>query len=238
MNRNRKWKSFQKLTEKCYENMIGAEEDSSCWQKGFELLKELVLEERKTDPQFASELELLDDVTDYRFDIEGWLEDCLDEMDMREEHAVLLRMCDDLLELFTWPEYTGSDLKFQKASALSSLGKIQEAAKFCDKWIKKEPENIVAATAGVYAYMKNGEQKKARDLIEKFIPDGMICCDDNDIMFTAASVFYEKTGDTKKQEQMEAALEAYDQELEAYFSEYNEMDEDDDVLWDEEDLPF
>ena len=235
---NRKWKSFQKLTEKCYENMIRAKEDSSCWQNGFKLLKELVLEERKTDPQFASELELLDDVTDYRFDIEGWLEDCLDEMDMKEEHAVLLRMCDDLLELFTWPEYTGSDLKFQKASALSSLGKIQEAAEFCDKWIKKEPENIVAATAGVYAYMKIGEQKKARDLIEKFIPDGMICCDDNDIMFTAASVFYEKTGDTKKQEQMEAALEAYDQELEAYFSEYNEMDEDDDVLWDEEDLPF
>ena len=24
---NKKWKSFQKLTEKCYENMIGAEED-------------------------------------------------------------------------------------------------------------------------------------------------------------------------------------------------------------------
>lgn len=27
-------------------------------------------------------------------------------------------------------------------------------------------------------------------------------------------------------------------ELEAYFSEYADMDEDDDVLWDEEDLPF
>ena len=66
----------------------------------------------------------------------------------------------------------------------------------------------------------------------------MICCDDNDIMFTAASRFYEKTGDTKKQEQMEEALEAYEQELEAYFSEYDDMDEDDDVLWDEEDLPF
>ncbi len=44
---NKKWKSFQKLTEKCYENMIGAEEDDSCWQNGFELLKALVLEEKK-----------------------------------------------------------------------------------------------------------------------------------------------------------------------------------------------
>ena len=47
--------------------------------------------------RFAPELELLDDATDYRFDIEGWLEDCLDEMDIREDHEVLLRMCDDLL---------------------------------------------------------------------------------------------------------------------------------------------
>ena len=235
---NKKWKSFQKLTEKCYENMIGAEEDDSCWQNGFELLKEIILEERKSDPQFAPELELLEETTDYRFDIEGWLEDCLDEMDMREEYAMLLSMCDDLLELFIWPEYTGSDLKFQKVSALSSLGKVQEAAKFCDKWIEKEPENVVAATAGVYAYMKSAERNKARDLIEKFIPDGMICCDDNDIIFTAASRFYEQTGETEKQAQMEEALEAYDQALEAYFSEYTDMDDDDDLSWDEEDLPF
>lgn len=235
---NKKWKSFQKLTEKCYENIIGAEEDASCWQNGFELLKEIILEERKSDPQFAPELELLDDATDYRFDIEGWLEDCLDEMEMREDHAVLLRMCDDLLELFAWTEYTGSDLKFRKVSALIFLEKVQKAVEFCDKWIKKEPENIVAATAEVYAYMKNGEQNKARDLIEKFIPDGMICCDDNNIMFIAASRFYEQTGETEKQAKMEEALEAYDQALEAYFSECANMDDDDDIFEDEEELPF
>lgn len=66
----------------------------------------------------------------------------------------------------------------------------------------------------------------------------MICCDDNDIMFTAASRFYEQTGDTKKHAQMEDALEAYDQALEAYFSEYADMDDDDDILWDDEELPF
>ena len=42
----------------------------------------------------------------------------------------------------------------------------------------------------------------------------MICCDDNDIMFTAASRFYEKTGDAEKHKQMEKALEGYDQTLE------------------------
>mgnify|MGYP004697506095 CR=1 FL=1 len=37
---------------------------------------------------------------------------------------------------------------------------------------------------------------------------------------------------------MEDALEAYDQALEAYFSEYADMDDDDDILWDDEELPF
>ena len=232
---NKKWKSFQKLTEKCYENMIGAEEDVSCWQNGFELLKELVLEERKRDPQFAPELELLDDATDYRFDIEGWLEDCLDEMDMREDHAALLRMCDDLLKLFTWSEYTGSDLKFRKVGALNALGKVQKAAEFCDKWIEKEPENIVAATASVYALTQEKEYEKAQQIINQFIPNPDECGDENDIMFTAASKFYEATGNKKAKKQIDKAMEAYDKYLETYFSEASE--EEMEEFWDE-DLPF
>lgn len=44
---NNPWKKFSKLTEKCYMNMCGAVKDTSCWEQAFELLKEIVLEERK-----------------------------------------------------------------------------------------------------------------------------------------------------------------------------------------------
>ena len=77
--------------------MAGFEKDSSCWFQAFELLKELIIEERSNHPDFAPELELLDEATDYRYDICGWLEDCLDEIDMQEEQELLLKMCDDLL---------------------------------------------------------------------------------------------------------------------------------------------
>ena len=30
---NKKWKTFNKLTEKCYNNMIGAEADGNCWRQ-------------------------------------------------------------------------------------------------------------------------------------------------------------------------------------------------------------
>ena len=93
---NKKWKNFNKLTGKCYSNMIGAEKDGSCWEKAFELLKEIILEERKVNPGFASQLEMVDDATDYEYDIQGWLEDCLSEIDMRGEYELLLKMCDDL----------------------------------------------------------------------------------------------------------------------------------------------
>lgn len=233
---NRKWKKFQTLTGKCYEDMIHRQTDGRCWQEAFELLTEIVREERKINPRFAPELEQLDDVTDWQFDIEGWLEDCLDEIDMREEYEVLLNMCEELLKLFGWPEYTGSDLKFRKASALMSLGKAREAAVFCDKWIAKEPENIIAATAGVYTYLKTGEVEKAEKLIEAFIPDGVPCGEENDVMFTAASRFYQQTGNRKKYKKMEKALEEYDQYLEDYFLNCEDMDGDD--LWDDSDLPF
>lgn len=73
---SKKWRQFDELTEKCYSNMIGMEKDGSCWQQAFELLKEIVREER------------------------------------------------------------------QKASALGALGRKQEAAEYCRKWIRKELENI------------------------------------------------------------------------------------------------
>ena len=138
---NKKWKQFDRLTEKCYLNMIGAEKDSSCWLKAFELMKEIILEERKNNPGFASELEVIDDATDYAFDIQGWLEDCLDEIDMREEYETLLKMCNDLIELFGWPEYSGSDIKFRKATVLRELGKTKEASEFCEKWMQNKEDD-------------------------------------------------------------------------------------------------
>ena len=128
--KNKKWKQFEKLTEQCYMNMIGADKDGICWEKAFELLMEIVREERQKEPNWCQGVYMLDENTDYQYDISEWLEDCLDEIDMREEYEVLLGMCDTLLSLFAWPDYTGSDLKFRKSSVLEALGRNNEAVSF------------------------------------------------------------------------------------------------------------
>ena len=121
-------------------NMIGTDKDGTCWEKAFELLMEIVREERQKEPNCFQEVYMLDEATDYKYDISEWLEDCLDEIDMREEYEVLFCMCDTLLSLFSWPDYTGSDLKFRKSCVLEALGRKNEAVSFCCKWFEKEPK--------------------------------------------------------------------------------------------------
>lgn len=233
---NKKWKQFGKLTEMCYNNMIGVEKDGNCWVQAFELLMEIVREERKTNPNYASELEMLEEVTDCECDIQGWLEDCLDELDMREEHRTLLKMCDDLLDMFGWPEYTGSDIKMRKATVMAALGQKEESAEFCKKWLQKEPENIVAAAAGVYAFIEVKAFEEAEKLVERFILDKSKCTDENDIMFTAASILYQVTGKKKEKRVIDKAIKEYEKYLEDYYESFEFEDEDEEFF--DGELPF
>lgn len=94
-----------------------------CWEDAFELLREIVLEKRKTNPQYARQMDAISDEMDSDCDILGWLEDCFDEMDMKGRYHVLLHMCDELLKLFNWSEHIRSDIKFRRASVLKELGR-------------------------------------------------------------------------------------------------------------------
>mgnify|MGYP001374454755 FL=1 len=180
---------------------------------------------------------MLDEATDYKYDISEWLEDCLDEIDMREEYEVLFCMCDTLLSLFSWPDYTGSDLKFRKSCVLEALGRKNEAVSFCCKWFEKEPENIMAATAYVYALIGAKEYETAEKLIHQFIIDESECLEENEIMFRAASKYYGTIGDKTKKKQLDKVLKEYEAYVDRMIEEeWLGSDEDD---WIEaEELPF
>lgn len=237
---NKKWRKFDALAEKCYSNMIGAEKDGSCWQQAFELLKEIVREERQKEPSCMSQLELVDDATDYEHDVQGWIEEYLEKLEEQKDYETLLRACDDLLKMFGWPEYTGSDIRFQKASALGALGRNREAAEYCRKWIQKEPENIVASAAGVYALIGTKEYEEAEKLAASFLFDPSECTEENDIMFIAASSLYEAMGRKKEKHQIDKAIKEYEERMEAEFANLDLEDEDEYSFdgWDDGELPF
>ncbi len=235
------WKAFKKLQNKCYGNLADVETDDSCWIQSFELFKDLILEKRKQDPSYAPQLDILDDMTDFEYDLQGWLEDCLDEVDMSGEFETVLKMCDDLLELFAWPGYTGSDIKFQKVATLGALGRSNEAQKFCKEWLRLEPGNIVAATAGVYVYMDARDYSAAEALVKQFIGKDTDCTLENDSMFVAALHLYQAMGKNKEKRRIDKAIQKYEKELEQYFmGGLDEFDEEDDydLNFLDEDLPF
>lgn len=231
--KNKKWKEFDKLTYRCYNNMAGLDSDDTCWKQAFDLLMGIVKEERKQNLDYAKELYLLDDETDYMHDIVEWIEDCLDETDMKEEYQQLLEMCNELIENFVWSGYTGSDMKFRKSGALRALKRTDEAVQFCDQWINKEPENIMAGTAYVYALIDAKEYEKAKKIIEMFLDEGTECSEENEIMFIAASRYYGAAGDKKKQKELDKMIKAYDDYVDnKMLSDWLEGEDEDDWEYD------
>ena len=101
---NKKWKEFKRLTRDFYLLIAGAQTNHGCWNKAFDVLKEIIADERSKQAEYALELYQLDEITDYEYDVQGWLEDYLDELDMCEEHDRLLEVCNVLLAMFQWEE--------------------------------------------------------------------------------------------------------------------------------------
>ena len=181
----------------------------------------------------------MDDITDYEFNFQGWLEDCLDEIDMSGDFETVLRICDDILELFVWPGFTGSDIKFRKVATLGALGKKDEVQEYSKKWLDEEPNNIMAATAGVYVNMDAHKFDEAEKLVKQFIGKNTECTVENDSMFIAALRLYQVMGKTREMKRIDRAIQKYEAELEQYFM-GGDFDEDDDYDLDffDEFLPF
>lgn len=232
--KNKKWKEFEKLTGTCYVDLGMGTVNHEIWDRAFEILKEIVADEKIKQPESVAELYLLDETTDDQYDVQGWLEDYLDDLDMRENKDELLKVCDELLSMFCWEEDVPSDIKFLKSSALRSLGRKDEAAKFCEEWLEEEPDNLVAVAANVYAFLETRDMEKAEKLIKQHIHEDTECGEENDILFEVAVAYYKVAGNKKEMKRLDKAREEYFKSIAQLFREFG-IDEDDEFIWDDED---
>lgn len=210
------WKKFDSLTAECYMTMVQPVAGMEVWDKSYDLLLTIISQGREADAAFAPELYCLDADTDYGFDVEGWLEDYLDELDMAGRYADLESVCRRLLSLFDWKEENPSDLYFRISASLREQGKKEESLEYCEDWYKKDRDNAAAATALIYARTDVKDWAGAEEIVKKYITDDTVCTDENDIIFTAASALYKACKKKEAGKRIDKALDMYDKEIEKY----------------------
>ncbi|MDE6055920.1 MAG: hypothetical protein K2G55_19685 [Lachnospiraceae bacterium] len=232
---NKKWKRFDQLTLKCFNTMIGMEKDQECWNHAYELFKELVDDMKHEQPNGKLELYKVDDITDFEYEVQDWVDDYLDKLDMNHEYEQLLEVCDALLEMFCWEDDSPSDIRFRKVSVLGALKRNDEAATFCRQWLDDEPDNILAVTASVYAGLARHDMKTAEILIKQHISRDTECTEENAILFTAASTYYQVAGKKKEKKRIDEAIKAYEKILKDFWL---GGDDEDESMWEDDELPF
>ena len=125
---------------------------------------------------------------------------------MSGDFETVLKMCEDLLTMFAWPCYTGSNIKFRKVATLGVLGRKDEVQEYSKDWLQEEPHNIMAATAGVYVNMDARNWEEAEALVKRFIKKDTKCTPENDSMFVAASRLYQLMGKKREQKKVEKEI--------------------------------
>lgn len=216
------WKKFDRLTSKCYTQLAGVDAGGDAggdvWDNAYEILVEIVHEGRSQNSDYAQELYLLDEGTDYEYDVCGWLEDYLDHLDMGKQYEKLRKVCGELIGLFRWTEEKPSDFHFYIASALRAEGKKEEALAYCEDWYKKDSDDVLGATSLIYSRTAVGDFKGAEQIVKQYISEDGACTDDNDIVYTAAELLYKVSGNKKAEKWVSQAMKKYEKELETYLT--------------------
>lgn len=234
--RNKLWKKFDRLTEECYADLEFEKTDISKWNNCFNILLEIISDGRQVNLDFAKELYMLDEETDYCYDVQGWIEDYMDELDTCEMYEELESVCRRLLKLFDWKEEYPADIRFALSSALCDQGRHEEALKYCEDWVADEKDNPMAVAALIHTKINMKDFEGGEKVVRQYITEDTVCTDENSVIFVAALRLYKEMA-----RKIADALNEYDEGLGEFLT---EMD-DEDFVFDEEvlrsideELPF
>ena len=208
------WKKFDQLSSQAYSEGEQGSGKIDSWNEGFTVLKEIMKEGRGKSQNFVRKFEYLDEATNYTHNVGEWLEDYLEKLGSLEMYGRLEEVCSWLLDEFEWGKDTPSDLNFQMATALASQGKHREALEYCENWYAEENENVVAATALIYARTSVMDFQGAEEIVKKYITEDGKCTEDNDLIYMAASLLYKVSKNEKAEEKINQELQRYEKEME------------------------
>ena len=217
MNKDLTAKSWPQTMEKirtCHLSLIGTKVKVSEWKEAFDSLVASIKEERKSYPEFASEITDLTDATGSTYDFYDILEEYFDYLEENHSWQLVIDSCDEIMPLFKWDSKKPSEYMFRKGNALEKMGHIEEAEEFGQEWLKKYPDDLYAVASNVFLMIEMKRFDKAEELTKKYLKEDLICDKDSDTFFMAAYRLYEKTDDINAKKRVETKIAEYNKLME------------------------
>ncbi len=117
------WDRFDQAAEACYEKLAQGERPPELWGEAFEVFCRTLEGEKKSR---RTTLEDLEDETEWNYGFSGFLEDYLDDLEMRKDYRTLLGVSEYLLKAFSWIHGDFLDLEEIRIRCLGQLKEAEE----------------------------------------------------------------------------------------------------------------
>lgn len=213
MNQNMKspiWGKAMDCVRKCHLSLLTSDApDAAAWKEAFSLVMDAIDDERNSVGDFAAELYMLDEETGIEYAFEDIFEEYFDLLEKEELWEDVITSSERMVNSFAWQEKKPSEYMFRKGNALEHLKRYEEAEAFGKDWLAQYPDDLYAAASNTFLLIETKQFEKAKDLVEKYMRDELVCDNTNDTFFMAAFRLYEMTDNIYAKQRVEQKMAEY-----------------------------
>lgn len=158
MGKNLKWHIFEDMTAKCYKTLNNNNTINECWYNAFDILLEIIEEEREKHPDHFGELAEIDQNTENKYNVQGWVDDYFKKLNSIKDYDRIYKDGLRLLDTFQWQKQSSVQIKLRVVSAMERLGLHEAANRYSEEWVMEEPDDMNALFAALIFGKKEKEQ--------------------------------------------------------------------------------
>lgn len=176
---NTEWNKWENLMEDGYECFAKRkpEQGLSFWDDAWKIFCDIMEQNQETDTLYG-----LMDTLDYRYPVDGWLQDYEMELGNAAKYEERLTFCQKVLEIFDWQEADDSCFRCGIGESLYRDGRAAEAYEYYEKWLDEDPQNVNGTSSYSWILYESGDVDKAYEVIKRLTED-ISCNEENRFLF-------------------------------------------------------
>lgn len=161
MEKNSKWKTFEDMTAKCYKTLDNGNIIKECWYGAFDTLLEIMEEERVRNPGSFDELADIDQRTENKYNVQGWVDDYFKKLNSAGDFDRIYKDGLRLIDAFEWRRQSPAQIRMRVMNAMKRLGMNEAATRYSEEWVGEEPDDMNALFAALI-FQKKGKESESK----------------------------------------------------------------------------